>query len=96
MAAVAILASKVPLSIWFFRHGERLAQRGVVLGTPFFFTTAFYFLFGIYQQEDRRMPPLRNGLSIEPYGIGPFVGPIPSTLFVALRPKLLTLAWQCG
>jgi MFS family permease len=66
-------------------------RRGVLVGTLFFFTTAFYFLFGIYQQEGRGVAPLQTGLAIVPYGIGLFLGPMVSAPLVRLRPKLLAI-----
>jgi MFS family permease len=66
-------------------------RRGVLVGTLFYFTTAFYFLFGIYQQEGRGVAPLQTGLAIIPYGIGLFLGPLTTAPLVRLRPKLLAL-----
>jgi MFS family permease len=66
-------------------------RRGVLIGTLFFFTTAFYFLFGIYQQEGRGVAPLQTGLAIVPYGIGLFLGPIASSPLVRLCPCLLAI-----
>lgn len=66
-------------------------RRGVLVGTLFFFTTAFYFLFGIYQQEGLGVAPLQTGLAIVPYGIGLFIGPLVSAPLVQLRPKLLAI-----
>jgi len=66
-------------------------RRGVMIATLFFFTTCFYLLFGIYQQEGRGMAPLQVGLAIVPYGIGLFLGPLLSAPMVRLRPKLLTI-----
>ncbi len=66
-------------------------RRGVLVGTLFFFTTSFYLLFSIYQQEGRGSDPLHTGLAILPYGIGLFVGPLASAPFVRLRPKLLAI-----
>lgn len=66
-------------------------RRGVLVATLFFFTTSFYFLFGIYQQEGRGVTPLYTGLAIVPYGIGLFLGPIASSPFHRLRPKLLAI-----
>ena len=51
-------------------------RRGVLVGTLFFFTTSFYVLFSIYQQEGYGTDPLYTGLAILPYGIGLFVGPL--------------------
>jgi MFS family permease len=66
-------------------------RRGVLVATLFFFTTAFYFLFGLYQQEGRGLDPLHTGLSIAPYGVGLFLGPIATANWVSLRPKLLAI-----
>ena len=66
-------------------------RRGVLVAALFFFTTTFYLLFGLYQQEGRGMKPLEVGLAIVPYGIGLFVGPLISAPLVALRPKLLAI-----
>jgi EmrB/QacA subfamily drug resistance transporter len=51
-------------------------RRGVVVGTLFFFTTAFYVTFSLYQQQGRGTDPLFTGLAILPYGIGLFFGPV--------------------
>jgi MFS family permease len=67
-------------------------RRGVLVGTLFFFTTAFYVLFSIYQQEGYGTDPLNTGLAILPYGIGLFVGPlVTAPLPARLRPWLLTI-----
>ena len=66
-------------------------RRGVLVATLFFFTTSFYFLFGLYQQEGRGVDPLHTGLAIVPYGIGLFAGPLLSAPLVRLRPKLLAI-----
>jgi MFS family permease len=66
-------------------------RRGVLIATLFFFTTSFYLLFGLYQQEGRGMPPLEVGLAIVPYGAGLFIGPLISAPLVRLRPRLLAL-----
>jgi MFS family permease len=66
-------------------------RRGVLVGTLFFFTTGFYFLFGIYQQEGRGVEPLYTGLAIVPYGVGLFIGPLLSAPLVRLRPRLLAI-----
>jgi MFS family permease len=64
--------------------------RGVLVATLFFFTSAFYLLFAIYQQSGRGMDPLATGIAILPYGIGLFLGPLASTpLPLRLRPHLL-------
>jgi MFS family permease len=66
-------------------------RRGVLVATLFFFTTSFYFLFGLYQQEGRGLDPLHTGLAIAPYGIGLFLGPLVSSNWVRLRPRLLAI-----
>jgi MFS family permease len=66
-------------------------RRGVLVATLFFFTTSFYFLFGLYQQEGRGLDPFHTGLSIAPYGIGLFLGPLVSANWVRLRPGLLAI-----
>jgi MFS family permease len=66
-------------------------RRGVLVATLFFFTTSFYFLFGLYEQEGRGLDPLHTGLAILPYGIGLFVGPLVTAPLVRLRPKLLAI-----
>jgi predicted MFS family arabinose efflux permease len=57
----------------------------------FFFTTSFYFLFGLYQQEGRGLDPLHTGLAIAPYGVGLFLGPLVTSPLVRLRPGLLAI-----
>ena len=66
-------------------------RRGVVVGTLFFFTTAFYVLFSIYEQEGYGTDPLYTGIAILPYGIGLFIGPLITAHLVRLRPWLLTI-----
>ena len=67
-------------------------RRGVLVGTLFFFTTAFYMLFSIYQQEGYGTDPLYTGLAILPYGIGLFIGPlVTAPLPARFRPWLLTI-----
>jgi len=66
-------------------------RRGVLVGTLFFFTTAFYVLFAIYEQEGYGTDPLYTGLAILPYGIGLFIGPLVTASLVTLRPWLLTI-----
>jgi hypothetical protein len=73
-----------------FRIGS--FRRGSIVSALFFFTTPFYLLFGLYQQEGRGMAPLFTGLAVLPYGIGLFAGsmataPLPGWI----RPKLLTI-----
>lgn len=66
-------------------------RRGVLVGTLFFFTTAFYVLFAIYEQEGYGTDPLFTGLAILPYGIGLFAGPLVTAPLARLRPWLLTI-----
>jgi MFS family permease len=66
-------------------------RRGVLVATLFFFTTNFYLLFGLYQQEGRGLAPLEVGLAIVPYGVGLFIGPLISAPMVRLRSKLLSI-----
>jgi predicted MFS family arabinose efflux permease len=57
----------------------------------FFFTTAFYMLFAIYEQEGYGTDPLFTGLAILPYGVGLFVGPLVTAPLTRLRPWLLSI-----
>ncbi len=66
-------------------------RRGVLVGTLFFFTTTFYVLFAIYEQEGYGTDPLFTGLAILPYGVGLFVGPLVTAPLARLRPWLLTI-----
>jgi MFS family permease len=66
-------------------------RRGVLVGTLFFFTTTFYVLFAIYEQEGYGTDPLFTGLAILPYGVGLFVGPLLTAPMARLRPWLLTI-----
>ena len=66
-------------------------RRGVLVATLFFFTTSFYLLFGLYEQQGRGVDPLQVGLAIVPYGVGLFAGPLISAPLVRLRPKLLSI-----
>lgn len=67
-------------------------RRGMLVGTLFFFTTAFYVLFSIYQQEGYGTDPLNTGLAILPYGVGLFVGPlVTAPLPARVRRWLLTI-----
>lgn len=66
-------------------------RRGVLVAALFFFTTSFYLLFGLYQQEGRGLAPLAVGLAIVPYGVGLFVGPLISAPMIRLRPRLLAI-----
>jgi MFS family permease len=62
----------------------------VLVATLFFFTSAFYLLFAIFQQEGRGLDPLATGVAMLPYGVGLFLGPLASTpLPLRLRPHLL-------
>ncbi len=58
-------------------------RRGTLVGTLFFFTSAFYLLFSIYQQEGYGTDPLHTGLTILPYGVGLFLGPLVSQSLVS-------------
>jgi len=60
----------------------RSFRRGVLVGTLFFFTTAFYVTFSLYQQEGNGTDPLHTGLAILPYGAGLFIGPLVSAPLV--------------
>jgi MFS family permease len=66
-------------------------RRGVIVGTLFFFTTSFYFLFGIYQQLGLGVAPLWTGVAILPYGVGLFLGPISTRSLRSWEPHLLAL-----
>jgi len=66
-------------------------RRGGLVAALFFFTTSFYLLFGLYQQEGRGVPPLQTGLAIVPYGIGLLFGPLVTAPLVRLRPRLLSI-----
>jgi MFS family permease len=66
-------------------------RRGVLVAALFFFTSSFYLLFGLYQQEGRGLTPLGVGLAIVPYGIGLFAGPLVSAPLVRMRPRLLSI-----
>ncbi len=66
-------------------------RRGVLVAMLFFFTTSFYLLFGLYQQEGRGVEPLQTGLAIVPYGVGLFIGPLITAPLVALRSRLLAI-----
>jgi predicted MFS family arabinose efflux permease len=62
------------------------------VATLFYFTSPFYLLFGLYEQEGRGTDPLFTGLAFLPYGIGLFVGSMGSApLPEWLRPRLLTI-----
>ena len=65
-------------------------RRGVLVATLFFFTTPFYLLFSIDRQDGVGLDALHTGLSILPYGVGLFLGPLASTpLLGRLRHRLL-------
>ncbi len=65
-------------------------RRGALVASLFFFTTAFYLLFGLYNQEGRGFGPLWTGLAILPYGVGLFSGPLASGWLPGhYRPRLL-------
>lgn len=66
-------------------------RRGVLVAALFFFTSSFYLLFGLYQQEGRGVGPLQTGLAIVPYGVGLFIGPLVTAPLVRLRPRLLSI-----
>lgn len=67
-------------------------RRGAIVAALFFFTTPFYLLFGLYQQEGRGIDPLFVGLAFLPYGIGLFAGSMATTPLPAwIRPCLLTI-----
>ena len=70
----------------------RSFRRGAAVATLFYFTTPFYLLFGLYQQEGRGVDPLFTGLAFLPYGIGLFAGSMGSAPLPAWwRPRLLTI-----
>jgi EmrB/QacA subfamily drug resistance transporter len=75
-------------------------RRGAMVASLFFFTTAFYLLFGLYNQEGRGAGPLWTGLAIAPYGAGLFLGPFASGwLSRWMRPRLLGIGLSievCG
>ena len=58
-------------------------RRGLAVAALFFFTSAFYLLFAIERQDGAGLGPLGTGLSILPYGIGLFLGPLASGWLVA-------------
>lgn len=66
-------------------------RRGVLVATLFFFTTSFYLLFSIYEQEGRGLDPLQTGLAIVPYGIGLFLGPFAGAPLQRFHTRLLAL-----
>jgi EmrB/QacA subfamily drug resistance transporter len=67
-------------------------RRGVLVGTLFFFTSPFYLLFAIERQDGAGLDPLHTGLSLLPYGVGLFFGPLASApLLGRLHQRLLTI-----
>lgn len=67
-------------------------RRGTIVAALFFFTTPFYLLFGLYQQEGRGIDPLFVGLAFLPYGVGLFAGSMSTAPLPArIRPRLLTI-----
>jgi MFS family permease len=106
LAMLAIVPVLAGIFVWFERRvsargGNPLLdlsllaipsfRRGTLVGTLFFFTTAFYVLFAIYEQEGYGTDPLYTGLAILPYGVGLFVGPAVTAPLARLRPWLLTI-----
>ena len=51
---------------------------GILVATLFFFTSPFYPLFAIERQDGAGLDPLHTGLSLLPYCVGLFVGPLAS------------------
>lgn len=69
-------------------------RRGALVAGMFFWTTAFYMLFGIVQQEGQGTDPLHTGLGIMPYGIGLFFGPLLSApLPPRIQPHLFAIGF---
>ncbi len=67
-------------------------RRGILVATLFFFTSPFYLLFAIERQDGAGLDPLHTGLSLLPYGVGLFVGPLASApLLGRLQHRLLTI-----
>jgi EmrB/QacA subfamily drug resistance transporter len=67
-------------------------RRGILIATLFFFTSPFYLLFAIERQDGAGLDPLHTGLSLLPYGVGLFVGPLASApLLGRFRHRLLTI-----
>jgi len=70
----------------------RSFRRGCWVATLFFFTSAFYLLFAIERQDGAGLDPLHTGLSMLPYGIGLFLGPLASAPFVGrFQARLLSI-----
>jgi hypothetical protein len=65
-------------------------RRGTIVATLFFFTTSFYFLFGIYRQHGLGDTPWQSGLAILPYGAGLFLGPLVSQPLARFEAHLLS------
>jgi hypothetical protein len=64
-------------------------RRGVLVGTLFFFTTSFYVLFSIYQQEGHGTDPLHTGLAILLWGVSrPSVPPLVPRRIAGTRPAM--------
>jgi MFS family permease len=106
LAMLAIVPVLAAIFVWFegrvsARGGNPLLdlsllaipsfRRGTLVGTLFFFTTAFYVLFAVYEQEGYGTDPLYTGLAILPYGVGLFVGPLVTAPLARLRPWLLSI-----
>ena len=69
-------------------------RRGALVAGMFFWTTAFYMLFGIVQQEGQGTDPLHTGLGIMPYGIGLVLGPLLSApLPRRIQPHLFAIGF---
>ena len=67
-------------------------RRGIFVATLFFFTSPFYLLFAIERQDGAGLDPLHTGLSLLPYGVGLFVGPLASAPLLGRLPhRLLTI-----
>jgi EmrB/QacA subfamily drug resistance transporter len=86
-AALARQGGQPLFDVRLFRVGS--FRRGALVATLFYFTSPFYLLFGIYQQEGRGSDPLMSGLAFLPYGIGLFIGPPISAPLVARHRSLL-------
>ena len=71
-------------------------RRGALVAFFFFWTTAFYMLFGITQQEGQGTDALHTGLGIMPYGIGLLVGSLStSSLPRRFQPWLFPVGFAC-
>ncbi len=72
--------------------GVKSFRRGILVATLFFFTSPFYLLFAMERQDGAGLDPLHTGLSLLPYGVGLFVGPLASApLLGRMRHRLLTI-----